>query len=84
MQKENFFRETIKRIKSETPEYFRKIKKISIWITTTATGLVGAKILIPGFILPSKIEIVCSYVIVAGIIAGLISTTAKKCDCQKD
>lgn len=70
-------KELKERLKSKTPVWFKKIRKISLWLSTTAMALLAAGVTIPGFHLPEGVDIVCSWIIVGGITAGVVSTTAK-------
>jgi hypothetical protein len=69
--------ELIARIKSETPVWFKRIRKISVRVSAICVSLLGASIAIPGFVLPATVSTACTYIVVAGITAGCVSTTAK-------
>lgn len=73
----NFKNEFLFRFHSVTPTWFRKIRNLSIHVTGLAVSLIGASAVIPGFILPDAIQKICTYLVVAGISAGMVSTTAK-------
>jgi len=64
------------RLKSQTPVWFKMIRRAAVKVTSTCIALLGASLIIPGFALPEIITRVCTYIIVAGITAGLVSTTA--------
>lgn len=65
------------RLKAKTPRWFRRIRKVSLWLSTTAMGLLAAGATLPGFTLPEIVNAVCSWLVVAGITAGLVSSTAR-------
>lgn len=65
------------RLKEPTPRWFKRIRSWGVWMSTMATTLLAAGATLPGFTLPEVIGSVCSWMVVAGITAGLVSTTAK-------
>ena len=65
------------RVKSPTPKWFKKIRKIRLWLSGVAVAMVAAGATLPGFHLPEIVDTICSWIIVGGITAGLVSTTAK-------
>lgn len=69
--------ELIARLKAETPLWFKKIRKFSAGVVTLAITLIGLSTNVPGFALPALAQTICTYVIIAGVTAGLVSTTAK-------
>lgn len=62
---------------SRTPIWFKKIRRISLWLSTTAMAILAAGVTLPGFTLPEIVKTICSWIVVGGITAGLVSTTAK-------
>ena len=72
-----FLSEFKNRWTSETPIWFRTIRRLSIKLVGTATALLGASMYVPNFSLPPIIQSACTYIIVAGVTAGVISNTAK-------
>lgn len=79
MEKKSFLKETKKRIKQESPEYFKRLRKIGLTVSGIAISILAAKSFISGFIMPPLLDGICSMIVVFGITTGLISTTAKKC-----
>jgi len=65
------------RVKSETPNWFKVIRKISIAATVIAGALLAANG-VAGFVLPEILNAPCQWIMVAGITGGAIATTAKK------
>lgn len=65
------------RLSAQTPVWFKKIRKVAIRLTALATALLAAGVTIPGFTLPEIVNLICSWVIVGGICAGLTASTAK-------
>lgn len=65
------------RLKAETPDWFRWIRKISITVAAVAVALLAANG-VSGFELPQILYAPCQWITVAGITAATISSTAKK------
>lgn len=66
------------RIKAKTPIWFKQIRKAGLTIAAVGTALISAEATIPGFTLPAILHTFCTYCVVAGVTAGVVSTTAKK------
>ena len=66
------------RIKATTPQWFKRIRKIGIYVSAVALALLASNSTIPGFELPFLLVTPCQWVAVAGITASAISTTAKE------
>lgn len=65
----------IERIKSETPDFFKSIRKYALSLSAIAGILLGAPSLVPGFEISPLITSVCNYALVAGLVAGGVSST---------
>lgn len=70
--------ELINRIKACTPRWFKKIRRVGIYVSAIALALLAAGTTVPGFVLPSVLDSFCQWIAVAGITASAISTTAKE------
>ena len=69
----NFVKETLVRLKAESPSYFKKVRLFADWLTATGLGLVGVPAAIeqmaPQFDFDlSLLMRIASYMIVAGIV----------------
>jgi hypothetical protein len=65
------------RWKSETPIWFKRIRRVSITLAAVAAALLAANG-VAGFVLPEILNAPCQWIMVAGITGGTIATTAKK------
>lgn len=65
------------RWRSETPLWFKRIRRVSITIGAIAAALLAANG-VAGFVLPEILNAPCQWIVVAGITGATISTTAKK------
>jgi hypothetical protein len=72
------------RLKSETPDWFKKARKIGIYMSSIAIALLGASAITPGFVLPHVLETPCQWLAVCGISIAAVSTTAKKDQVMKN
>lgn len=68
-------KETIERVKSETPDYFKKVRTIAIGLVTAATVIIGISTQV---FIPENIITVCTYVIAIGSTMGITAQTTKK------
>lgn len=66
------------RIKSTTPQWFKRIRRAGVIVTAVAGALIAAKVTVPGFVLPNIVDVVSQWVVVAGITASTVATTAKE------
>ncbi len=66
------------RIKASTPVWFKRIRKVGIYVSAIALALLASGSTDPGFVLPSVLETFCPWIAVSGITASAISTTAKE------
>lgn len=65
------------RLNKPTPKWFKRIRNWGIWLSTMATTLLATGATLPGFTLPDIVNTICSWLVVAGVTAGLVSSTAK-------
>jgi hypothetical protein len=68
----------VKRIKAETPDWFKKIRNTAGALAAMATAIKTAIPMLDGFVLPEPIPTILNYCIVAGIAVAAVSQTAKK------
>lgn len=65
------------RIKADTPDWFKKIRRIGIIAAAAAAALLAANGN-AGFALPEMIHGLCNWITVVGITSASVATTAKK------
>lgn len=75
---ENSESSLVKRIKAETPDWFKKIRNIAGALAAMATAIKTAIPMLDGFVLHEPIPTILNYCIVAGIAVAAVSQTAKK------
>lgn len=63
--------EIVKRVKSPTPKFFKKLRNIGLVLATVATTVVAAPVALPAIVIK-----IAGYLAVAGGIAGAVSQTA--------
>lgn len=73
----------IYRLKANTPDWFKKIRKKGLKVTAVATALMAANGSIPTFHLPTLIYTICQWAIISGITAAIVSQTATDEDIKK-
>lgn len=69
--KSNTMTEIVKRVKSPTPKFFKKLRNIGLVLATVATTVVAAPVALPAVVIK-----IAGYLAVAGGIAGAVSQTA--------
>lgn len=70
-------KQLIERLKSETPDWFKKIINLSLGLAVAGGALLTAPSVVNGFVLPHKLEVFAQWCVVAGIVAGAVAKTAK-------
>lgn len=73
-----FKAELMARLQSETPIWFKAIRKVAKRLLATSVALLGAEAIIHSFVLPVLIKTICIDVIIASIVAIFLSSTACK------
>jgi len=63
------------RITAESPKFFRRVIKVAITLSATATAILVSLATIPDFTLPEWMHEACKYCIVAGVVAGAVAKT---------
>ena len=59
--------ELFARLKSESPEYFKRIKRFAAWLVGVATAILLANIP-EGIHIPAALTTVCSYIVFGGTV----------------
>lgn len=65
-------KETIKRIKSPTPKYFKKVRAVGITL-----GAVGAALIAAPVALPATVTTIAGYLICFGSVSAALAQTTK-------
>jgi hypothetical protein len=66
-------KETIKRIKSPTPKYFKKVRAVGI-----TAGTIGAALLAAPIALPATIITIAGYLVCFGTVSAALAQTTKQ------
>lgn len=66
------------RLKAKTPLWFKRIRKAGYIMFSVAGALIAATVATPGFELPTIVNTICQWTMVAGITASTVATTAKE------
>lgn len=66
----------LKRLKSPTPKFFKKLRNYALSLSAMATAVLTAPQVIQNFILPDLITTICQWFIVAGLAAAAVSSTS--------
>jgi hypothetical protein len=64
-----------KRLKGETPKFFKRVFALSVSLSAGAGALLIAPTLITGFVLPAGIVTLCQWIIAGGMAAAAVSKT---------
>ena len=65
------------RFRSETPIWFKRIRRVSITLSAVGIALMGLSATVNSFVLPGFVHTLCTWFIIAGTTAAAVSTTAK-------
>jgi len=71
-------KELKQRLRSETPLWFKRIRKVSLSLSGTAIALLTLSATVNSFVLPAILQTACTWVVIAGTSMGVVSSTAKK------
>jgi hypothetical protein len=65
----------ITRLKGPTPNFFKKVINIALSLSGVGTAVLTADATVPGFTIPTILQKVCQWLIVAGLAAAAVSKT---------
>lgn len=63
------------RLQGETPKFFKRVIAVSISLAAAGGALLTAPMIIKGFVLPAKIELLAQWFCVGGLVSAAISKT---------
>jgi len=69
-------KEIIRRVKSPTPKFFKKVIKIGLTVGAVGLAIIGAPAAVPGLVLPIIIGKVAGYMVAVGGVSATIAKTA--------
>jgi hypothetical protein len=65
--------EIVKRLKSPTPKFFKKVRNLGLVLTAIGTGIIGAPV-----VLPFAIASIGGYLVLGGTIAAGVAQLTKE------
>jgi len=65
--------EVVKRLKSPTPKFFKKVRNLGLVLTAIGTGIIGAPV-----VLPVAIASIGGYLVLGGTIAAGVAQLTKE------